>query len=82
MTMHWHMDVEEFRRLWESDEPAATIARRFKITTNRVYDLRKKFGCADRPSQKTKPNDPTPSQIAERAAALRERHLADMRALG
>jgi len=25
--------------------------------------------------------DPTPSQIAERAAALRERHLAEMRAL-
>ena len=82
MAKHWHIDVEEFRRLWESDAPAVLIARRFGITANRVYDLRKEFGCADRPSQKTKPNDPTPSQIAERAAAIRERHLAEMRALG
>lgn len=82
MTRYWHIDVEEFRRLWESGAPAVTIARCFNLTTNRVYDLRKEFGCADRPSQKSKPIDPTPSEIAERAAAIRERHLAEMRAIG
>lgn len=82
MEKHWHIDVEEFRRLWEANAPATTIARRFNLTTNRVYDLRKTFGCADRPSQKTQPVDPTPAQILERAAALRAKHLQEMRALG
>lgn len=80
MTMHWHIDVEEFRELWESGTPVGTIASRFGVTINHVYKLRQQFGIAERDKVVTK--DPTPTQIAERAAALRERHLADMRALG
>ena len=77
-----HIDVQEFRRLWESGTPAATIGRCFGLTANHVYRLRQQFGIPDREDLRTKPNDPTPLQIAERAAALRERHLAEMRALG
>jgi transposase-like protein len=80
MTTHRNVDAEEFRGLWESGTPVATIARRFSVKINRVYKLRRQFGIAERDKVVTK--DPTPSQIAERAAALRERHLAEMRALG
>lgn len=74
------IDAEEFRRLWESGTPAATIARCFGLTISQIYKLRHDLGIEDRDKVVTK--DPTPSQIKERAAALRERHLAEMRALG
>lgn len=80
--VYWHISVAEFRRMWDEGAAATKIAARYGLTTNRVYDLRRRFGCPDRPSQKSKPIDPTPSEIAERAAALRERHLAEMRAIG
>lgn len=75
-----HIDVEELRRLWESGTPASTIAGHFGVTVNQVYKLRREFSIERRDKIVTK--DPTPSQIAERAAALREKHLAAMRALG
>lgn len=74
------VDADEFCRLWESGAPAATIARCFGLSLHQVYRLRHELGIASRDKIVTK--DPTPSQIAERAAALRERHLAEMRALG
>ena len=74
------IDVNEFREMWESGTPVGTIASRFGVTINHVYKLRNEFGIGSRDKVVTK--DPTPAQIAERAAALRERHLADMRALG
>ena len=73
------IDAQEFRRLWESGTPAATIARCFGVTMNQVYKLRHEFGIGSR--DKIVTEDPTPSQIAERAAALREKHLAEMRAI-
>jgi len=80
MAKHLNIDAGEFRGLWELGTPVATIARRFGVKINRVYKLRRQFGIAERDKVVTK--DPTPLQIAERAAALRERHLAEMRALG
>lgn len=80
MTRHWHIDVEELARLWRAGVPAGIIARKFGVTTHQVYRLREQYGIEDREKVVTK--DPTPAQIAERAAALRERHLAEMRALG
>ena len=74
------IDAQEFRRLWESGTPAATIAGCFGLTMSQVYKLRHEFGIEGRDKVVTK--DPTPSQIAERAAALREKHLQAMRALG
>lgn len=74
------IDAQEFRRLWESGTPAATIARCLGVTMNQVYKLRHEFGIGSR--DKIVAKDPTPSQIAERAAALREKHLQEMRALG
>jgi transposase-like protein len=80
MTTHRNVDAEEFRGLWESGTPVATIARRFGVKINRVYKLRRQFGIAERDKVVTK--DPTPSQIAELAAALKVKHLQEMRALG
>lgn len=82
MNRNLHIDVEEFRRLWETGVPASSIARRFSLTTNHVYRLRVQCGIPDREDMRTKHKNPSPCQIAERAAALRERHLAEMRALG
>jgi len=73
------VDAEEFRRLWESGTPAATIAGCFGLTMSQVYKLRRELSIKSRDKIVTK--DPTPSQIAERAAALREKHLAEMRAI-
>ena len=80
MATHCTIDAEEFRGLWESGTPVATIARRFSVKINRVYKLRQQFGIAERDKVVTK--DPTPMQIAERAAALKVKHLQEMRALG
>jgi hypothetical protein len=74
------IDVEEFREMWESGTPVGTIASRFGVTINHVYKLRNEFGIGSRDKVVTK--DPTPSQIAERAAALKVKHLEEMRALG
>lgn len=74
------IDANEFRKLWESGTPAATIARCFGVTMNQVYKLRRELSIESRDKIVTR--DPTPSQIAERAAALREKHLQEMRALG
>jgi len=73
------IDSQEFRRLWESGTPAATIAGCFGLTMSQVYKLRRELSIKSRDKIVTK--DPTPSQIAERAAALREKHLAEMRAI-
>lgn len=77
---HWHIDVDELARLWRAGVPAARIGAKFGVSAHQVYRLREQYGLEDRDKIVTK--DPTPSQIAERAAALREKHLAEMRALG
>ena len=80
MTRHWHIDVGELERLWCEGVPTKQIAEKFNVSKHQVYKLRKQYGIATRQIE-PETNDPTPAQIAERAAAIRERHLQEMRAM-
>jgi hypothetical protein len=43
--------------------------------------MRHKLPNRQRPTREIFENDPTPDQIRERAAEIRERHMAEMRAM-
>lgn len=63
---HYHIDIDELRRLWSEGWLVADLAKRYRCTESMVYWLRQKYGIKDRPkNQSTEP--PPPS--AEDAAA-------------
>lgn len=70
------------RQLW--DDPTLSnreIAHRLKISQSYLCKLRERLELPRRcMAQSRPPYDPTPEEIAERAAECRERHLAERRA--
>lgn len=74
-------DVPELFRQWHSGVPVQDIASHFGVSSQIVYAARNRYGLPKRPRQSWRErDDPSPEQIAERAAAIKERNLAKMRA--
>ncbi len=71
---------KQFRQMWRSRVSVAEIAARLGLTKNGVNVIRHRLRLSRRTSAtraKTEPyRDPTPEEIAQRAAEERARHLA------
>lgn len=70
---HYHIDIEELRRLWEAGWLVEDLAARFRCTNTMIYWLRKKYGIRDRDrSQSTEPPPPSPedARISRDSLAL------------
>lgn len=77
----WNVTRPQLARLWESGMHADEIAKTLGITPKRVYQLKTGWQLPPRRRVcRSELDDPTPEQIAERAAAIRQRHLEEMRA--
>jgi hypothetical protein len=67
-------DIDLLRRLWAAGETCEVIAAALGCPISYVWDLRDRYGLPSRRKQKPDGSvDPTPEQIAERAAECRRR---------
>lgn len=76
-------DEKEFARLWESELTLAEICEQLGITGGSLWALQKKHGLPARGRPRDtqrRPDDPTPEQIAERAAECRAKRSKEERA--
>jgi len=74
--------VEHLRKLWARGDTYQEIAAALGCKATSIDDLKKRHGLPNRGRRQGRPvADPTPEQIEERKAALRERHMAEMRAM-
>lgn len=85
MIKHYHIDIDELRRLWEAGWLVQDIAAKLNVQPTYIWWLRKKYGIRDRDrSQSTEPPAPSPEDdaasldslalspwVAERAAPYR-----------
>ena len=70
-------DERIFRDMWAAGASVQEIAARFGICVATVHGYRFKYKLPKRlRSLERLPGDPTPDEIAERAAECREAHLA------
>lgn len=79
------IDVAELFRLWASDMTNTELCRHFGINGGSLWSLRKKYALPVRPRVQVRdttrrPDDPTPQEIAERAAWCREQRTAQEKA--
>lgn len=70
------VDEDKFKQLWLSDMSVARISAELRISTDSLNRVRVRLGLPARtPKTRAKPGepyrDPTPSEIEERAAAVR-----------
>ena len=71
----------ELFRLWHSGAPCSEIAVHFGTSSQQVYAAAKRYGLPRRSRKGNAKNvDPTPEEIRERAEAIKQRHLAELRA--
>lgn len=74
------VDVKLLYKLWHSEIPYADVALALGVCASTLYALRIKHGLGPRPRYLKEPdNDPTPSEIEQRARECRERHYAQRR---
>lgn len=78
------VDVAELFRLWHSDLTNTELCERLGLTGGSLWSLRKKYGLpirkrVENPDRQRRPDDPTPEEIAERAAECRARRSKDER---
>jgi hypothetical protein len=75
--------TKQLHDLWDGGASYAEIAAVLGCSHSYVHDLkvRHKLPNRQRPTREIFENDPTPDQIRERAAEIRERHMAEMRAM-
>lgn len=73
----------QLHEMWAAGDSREEIAAALGCSTSHVQELcrRHKLPRRQRPVKEIFENDPTPEQIAERAAEIRERHMAEMRAM-
>lgn len=69
------IDADEFRRDWQSDTISREICKKYGISRGHLHAVANSLGLGRRPvsSWETHPQvpDPTPEEIAERAAEVR-----------
>ena len=81
--MAFTYDVKHLERLWASGITYPEIAAALGCRATTVYELKVRHNLPDRKRRQIKDKgDPTPEEIAERAAELKAKHLEEMRALG
>jgi hypothetical protein len=90
---HYHIDLTEFRQLWEAGWLAEDLAARYRCTKTYVYWLRNKYGIPDRDMLKSA--EPPPPSLEDarisrdslalspwveaRVKEMREAKLAELR---
>lgn len=79
-----HVDIVKLRQWWlDPKRDIGEFFTEFGITYERIYASRKKLMLPPRPRQwRQNVDDPTPEEIAKRAAECREQHYADVRKYG
>jgi hypothetical protein len=77
-------DIEKLKKLWKKGLTHIEIADALGCPVAYVSQLRERHKLPPRRRAYHGPSefDPTPAQIEERKRELRERHLAEMRAMG
>jgi hypothetical protein len=65
------VDLPELWRLWVANVQTDKIADRFNVSTTCIYNLARKHKLPRRSRVCKDTNDPTPGEIAERAAYCR-----------
>lgn len=76
------VDVQELFRLWHSPMTNTELCEHFQITGGSLWSLRVKYALPIRPrvcnrDTQRRPDDPTPEEIAERAAECRARRTKE-----
>lgn len=79
------IDVQELFRLWHSPMTNAELCKHFEINGGSLWSLRKKYALPARPHAVVRdtlrrPDDPTPEEIAQRAAECRAKRSAQEKA--
>lgn len=73
----------EFRRLWDQGLTRVEMATHFGCSISKIDTYRMRLNLRKRYVRKTRTGaletDPTPEEIAERAAECRARHMAEKR---
>lgn len=79
------VNVPELFRLWNSEMTNTELCEHFQITGGSLWSLRKKYALPQRPKvanrdTQRRPEDPTPEEIAERAAECRAKRTKEEKA--
>ena len=78
------MDVKELFRAWHSSMSNSELCRHLRVTSGTLWSLGKKYGLPHRGTlpggKRTQQVDPTPEEIAERAAECRARRPVEEQA--
>ena len=75
------MDEQQLRDWWNSGVTVHEIARRFGVHRREIQKARERFGIADRHNKYRRRHvDPSPGEIAERAAAIKAKNIERLRA--
>lgn len=81
MRRHLLIDADQFRRLWHEGLSRTELAVHFRCSVSTVDNTRAELRLPRRKITRHRPKyietDPTPEEIAERAAECRARHLAE-----
>lgn len=75
------VDVPALFRMWTTGVAREVICQELGVSSQQLSVLKQQYKLPDRPKRPASlAPDPTPEEIAERAAACRERHFAQRRA--
>jgi transposase len=71
---YYNIDLSELWKMWDGGVPTRDIAAHFGVKTSTIYLIQKTYDLPDRGRIcKPKDVDPTPEEIAQRAAECRAR---------
>ena len=76
------LDNDLLRSMWLAGVPIEIIARHFRVSKSTIGDTRRKLGIPNRHNRfASREVDPTPEEIEQGKREIRERHMAQMRAM-
>lgn len=68
---YWHININEFRKLWDSGATVRDIAAKLNTTISIVYRLRVMHQLTPRRRSGSQTPDPSPDEISKATAAIR-----------
>lgn len=75
--MKRQIDVPELFALWHSDLKNRELAEKLGVSVSGLWDIRKRYGLPprkhERKPRQSEDDDPTPEEIEERCAAIRQK---------